>query len=244
MAPTPSACRRIALRFSIAMLLGACGTRMAAAQAINEPPALPVVIAVLPSSDGVEASGFHDTDAIDVLLVRNGVTISTIAGARSSGGVLNVNGGAPSACWAGVTPDMRPGDVVRFVSHLPNGNVRSIDQVHVMPIAAMAPVVVQNDDPATPAGEGIVEIHGTASDLNGSAIPIANLQQRSVSTDLFALNGRRTLRAGGAGGDGTLDYDATGNPIPDLRVKQIRKRKIRFEYKGLGFDRGITGASS
>src|ERR1043166_1272021 len=47
---------------------------------------------------------------------------------------------------------MRPGDIVRFVSHLPSGAVRSIDQVHVMPVTATTPVVIHTDDPATPGG--------------------------------------------------------------------------------------------
>src|ERR1043166_9153187 len=212
MTPRPAHCRRIAFSLSLAWLLTASGAGFAAAQAIHEPPALPVTIALLPSSDGVEASGFQDTDAIDVLLIRNGVTISTIAHATSVGGVLNVNGGPPSVCWAGVTPDMRPGDIVRFVSHLPSGAVRSIDQVHVMPVTATTPVVIQNDDPATPGGDGIVEIYGTASDLNGAPIPLANIQQRMISANLFDLNGRRTLRAGGGATDGTFTYDTVNNP--------------------------------
>src|ERR1043166_3482534 len=154
MTPTPAHCRRIALSLSPAWLLTASGAGLAAAQAIHEPPALPVSIALLPSSDGVEASGFLDTETIDVLLIRNGGTISTITGATSVGGELNVNGGPPSVCWAGVTPDMRPGDIVRFVSNRPNGTVRTIDQARVMPISATSPVVIQNDDPATPGGAG------------------------------------------------------------------------------------------
>src|ERR1051325_2893324 len=71
MTPRPAHCRRIAFSLSLAWLLTGSRAGFAAAQAIHEPPALPVTIALLPSSDGVEASGFQDTDAIDVLLIRN-----------------------------------------------------------------------------------------------------------------------------------------------------------------------------
>ena len=203
--------RRTLLPLAAALVLAASAAPIAhaAPPPINEPPVLPVVIVPFPTNESIEADGFTDGDLVDVLLIRNGVTISSILGASPVGGVLNVNGVAGAPCWGPVTPDMRPGDIVRYVSHFPNGTIRSIDQVHVMPITASLPVVIQNDDPATPGGEGIVEIHGTASDLNGQPIPLANVDQRVVAPTLFALNGRKTLRSGT---DGTFSYDTANNP--------------------------------
>ena len=122
---------------------------------------------MLPSSDGIEASGFDDLNTEDILLIRNGVTISATLGASSIGGVLNVNGAPPFACWTGVTPDIRPGDIVQFITHLPDGTVSSIDQLHIMPLTTGRPVVIS---------PGTIEIHGTAADLNGLPIPLANVR--------------------------------------------------------------------
>ena len=146
--------RRTLLPLAAALVLAASAARIAhaAPPPINEPPALPVVIVPFPTNESIEADGFTDGDLVDVLLIRNGVTISSILGASPVGGVVNVNGVAGDPCWGPVTPDMRPGDIVRYVSHFPNGTIRSIDQVHVMPITASLPVVIQNDDPATPGG--------------------------------------------------------------------------------------------
>src|SRR5262249_18397951 len=109
-------------RRALASLAAACAIAAAAAPAalaqvpINEPPVLPVSIAVLPSSDGVEASGFPEGDLVDVLVIRNGVTINTttdlatVADPKNPvpfAGILNMNG--PGACWAGTTPDLRAG---------------------------------------------------------------------------------------------------------------------------------------
>jgi hypothetical protein len=62
------------------------------------------------------------------------------------------------------------------------------------------------------AGAGIIQVHGTAQDALGQPLPVAQVENRLVANKLaFDKNGRRTLRAGGAGKDGTLTYDAPGS---------------------------------
>jgi len=199
MTPTPPAARaprRLLPYPLLALCTLAALAGPARAQAINEPPVLPVHLAAQPSSDGVEAFGFTDGVPIDISLIRNGVVIATIPGATSTGGVLNVNA-VGGVCWVGVTPDIRPGDIVRYAQQ--GGPT---DQVHVMPITVNRPIQI-------PGG---VEIHGTAADLNGAPIPIANIEQRLKSPATFAFNGKRTLRAGGAATDGVFTYDTVNNP--------------------------------
>jgi hypothetical protein len=205
--------RRAFASLAAACVLAATLAPAALAQTpINEPPALPVVIAVLPSSDAIEASGFTEGDLVDVLVIRNGVTVNTTTGLVPEvdpknpvpfAGILNVNGGA-ATCWAGTTPDLRAGDIVRFVSHMAGGNIRSIDQVHIMPITIST---------VTSVGGGMIEVHGMGGDLNGAPIDIVNaLQVRLIATGTFAVNGKRTLRAGGGTTDGTISYDLGNNP--------------------------------
>src|SRR5262245_34825975 len=211
MVPTPTMARRACARLAAACALAATLSSRAFAQTIHEPPLLPVTIAVLPSADGIEASGFQQGDLVDVLVIRNGVTINTTTGIVPEddpknpvpfAGLVNMNGGAPQ-CWAGTTPDLHAGDIVRFIAHA-GGTIRSIDQVHIMPITISNVVAV---------GGGMVEVHGMGGDLNGLPIDVATaLQVRLIGTSTFALNGKRTLRVGGGTADGILSYDLTNNP--------------------------------
>jgi hypothetical protein len=202
MAPSFTLARRSLASLGVACAIAAATAHTALAQTPNEPPVLPVSIAVLPSSDGIEASGFSDADLIDVLVIRNGVTINTTTNLSPFLGDVNMNG--PGACWAGTTPDLRAGDIVRFIAHANNGNIHSINQVHIMPITISA---------VTQVGPGAVEVHGMGGDLSGAPIdPTAALQVRLIGGATFAVNGKKTLRAGGGTADGTLAYDVTNNP--------------------------------
>ena len=202
MAPTFRTISRALLSLSVSCLVAASSARTASAQVINDPPAAPVSIVAFPSNEAIEST-VQVGDIIDILLIRNGVTISSILGVTPVGGNLLVNGVAGAACWGPVTPDMRPGDIVRYVSHLPDGTVRSIDQIHVRPLTV---------GPAAEIAPGVIEIHGTASDLNGLPIPLPNVDQRVIGSGIFAKNGRKTLRAGAANTDGTFSYDTVNNP--------------------------------
>ena len=149
------------------------------------------------------------------------VVVSSADGIQPIDGFAEVNhpGGA---CWAGVTPEMRTGDIVRTIAYNPANvtavnpdGIRSIDQTTIAGVTAFQPVVVANDDPNTAENEGVVEIHGTALGADGQPLPIDQIEQRMIATHgvgLWDFNGRRALRAA-ANSDGTLTYDTVNNPM-------------------------------
>ena len=193
----------------------------APAVAVNEPPVLPVSIISFPSRDFVSPSGFKPTDTVDIALIRDGKVISNATGQipqdddKTPGfdGLVEVNhpGGG---CWAGVTPEIRPGDVVRTVAYGADGNVRTIDQTRTANVTATKVSIIKPASSAT-TKDGVVEITGTAVAPDGKPLPIGQIEQRLVANrDAFDATGKRTLRAGGAGGgDGTMSYDTTKNPL-------------------------------
>ena len=192
---------------------------------VNEPPSLPINIIVFPSRDFISPSGFLPDDVVTVQVIRRvsntgGIIVSSATGIiPTPDGFAEVNhpGGA---CWEGVTPEIRAGDLVRTIAYNPAnigpGNpdgIRSIDQTHVAGVTAFRPVVVANDNTNTAENEGIVEIHGTALGADGQPLPIDQIEQRMVANrDHFDFNGRRTMRAA-AGSDGTLTYDTANNAM-------------------------------
>ena len=102
-------------------------------------------------------------------------------------GLVEVNhpGGG---CWAGTTPYLSPGDIVRTIAKDAAGITTAIDQTTVANVTAERPVQT---------APGTVVVHGTAKGANGGQIPVDQIEQRLVSSSAnpFALNGRRTLRA-------------------------------------------------
>ena len=80
------------------------------------------------------------------------------------------------------------------------------DQMTVAGITSERPIVTAVD---SVTGGGTVQVHGTANDGTGKQIPVDQIEQRLIANkDLFDINARRTVRAGGAGTDGTLSYDS------------------------------------
>jgi hypothetical protein len=191
------------------------------AACVSEPPAatpVQVQIIAFPARDFTSSSGYTEQDAsVVVQVIRNGLVISTATVIPQDDpttavfdGIVEVNhpGGG---CWDGVTPDIRANDIVRQIAYAADGTtVRRIDQTHVANISVERPYIVH---PATPgASDGVIAVRGTAMSADGSPINPGNITQRLVANrDAFDFNGRRTLRAGGAGKDGDLVYDATDN---------------------------------
>lgn len=191
---------------------------------VNEPPVAPVQIISFPARDFISSSGFLESDTVEVQLLRavggSLVLVSSatqipqadpraLAGAPFAGTVeVNHPGGA---CWAGTTPDIRTGDVVREIAFNPDGSIRTVNQTTTSNVVAQRPVLVKAATGI--AADGVIEIHGVAMDANGAPLPAAHVEQRLVANrDAFDLNGRRTIRAGGAGKDGVMRYDAVDNP--------------------------------
>jgi hypothetical protein len=86
------------------------------------------------------------------------------------------------------------------------------DQTTVANVWADRPIVTAIN---STNGGGTVVVHGTAQDALGNPLPAAAFEQRLIANkDLFDINGRRTVRAGGAGTDGTFSYDPVGTNNP------------------------------
>ncbi|HEY3111713.1 MAG TPA: hypothetical protein VGL23_23355, partial [Chloroflexota bacterium] len=211
---------RSALSNAISATTAAQTATLPAGVVPNEPPVAPVQLIPFPQRDFVSNMGYLANDTVNVQLIRNGFLISTASGVIPQAdpraavgapfaGIVEVNhpGGA---CWEGVTPDIRAGDILRLIAFRPDGTIRTVDQTTTSYVLAQRPFVVH---PATPGlNDGVVAVHGIAMDTNGDPIPVLQVEARFIANrDLFDFNGRRTLRAGGAGKDGAFVYDA-GDP--------------------------------
>lgn len=185
----------LALACALASVAGLLNSPRAFAQTgvINDPPVAPHLITVFPSRDFVSAEGYDPAGgAVTFTVIRDGGVVSQAVVTPDRFGIAEVNhpGGG---CWEAVTPDIRPGDVVRVTTA-----AGVSDQTTVANVVAGTPVQV---DATT------VQIHGTAQDATGAPLPLAQIEARLLNPDRFD-NGRRTLRAPG---DGTLAYDAAGS---------------------------------
>src|SRR3954453_16124978 len=157
-----------------------------------------------PQRDFISATGYTPGVAYTFSVIRGGNVISTsspvVADATGLAEVNHPGGG----CWTGVTPDIRPGDVIR----ISGGGI--IEQTTVAGVADERPIVTSTD-PVT--GGGTIEVHGSAVAPGGGQLPIDQIEQRLIArNDSFDINGRRTIRAANAAGEeGTLNYDAPGS---------------------------------
>jgi fibronectin type 3 domain-containing protein len=186
--------------------------------AVNNPPVAPHSILVFTERAFVSVSGYNPTHTVRVEVhhppsaLGPGRIIQSVTGNPGADGIFEVNhpGGV---CWLTNTPDMRAGDRVQTIDTDPATGIVTIDETTVQGLKASGPVTVTPDNPATPAGEGVVTISGTAFDPAGNPLDVNSIEQRSVSPgNLFDLNGRRTLRAdAAAANDGTLVYTTPGN---------------------------------
>ncbi|WP_104137707.1 Ig-like domain-containing protein [Arthrobacter sp. ZGTC131] len=174
-------------------------TAVPAFAVINDPVADPHVVTVFPQRDMVSAEGYADGDRPTIQVLRGGAVIGTASNLVPVGGIVEVNhdGGG---CWEGVTPDIRPGDVIRVLTAPDVGEQTFTGNVTVT-------------QPATKVNAGTVVMKGTAVASGGGQLPADQLEARVVAPNqAFALNGRRTLRASapGAGDDGVITYDGPG----------------------------------
>lgn len=195
-----------------ALVLSIATVRGVNAQVVNNPPVAPLSLTAFPHRSFVSATGYDFADRVVVKVTHpNGVVVSTDPAAPivptvdpgTGTGLVEVNhpGGA---CWFGVTPDIRSGDVVS-ISIVGGPRAGRIDATTVRNLFVARPVQ------PTP---GRLEVHGTARDPLGNPIPLGDLSVRIVSLGApFTLNNTRSLRADGgvATGDGTLNYDAPGS---------------------------------
>ncbi len=222
------------------------------ATTVNDPPLAPHAIISFPQRDFVSSTGYALSEGpVVISAIRNGVEISHSTAimpvedpATPGLGAVDVNhpGGG---CWVGVTPDLVPGDIVRFTNK--NGLA---DQTTIANVTTGRAISTTLTGAPLPAGQ--VQTHGTAQDALGNPLSLFATESRLVASSLtpFDVNARRVLRAGGAGSDGTLAFDpidsltnprgvnwtATFNGLTDADVQ----RAIAAEARGvwLGRDPG------
>jgi large repetitive protein len=149
-----------------------------AAAVIDTPPQAPLEVVVFPSRDFVVTEGGPEGLALRFEIIRNGVVIGTANSSQVSpaittdaAGLLEVNhpGGL---CWSGVTPNIRPGDVLRVTDEANSANGY---QVTTQNVRATAAEIVGND----------VVVHGVAT-INGgnTPLPLSRVEQRIVNPEL------------------------------------------------------------
>lgn len=168
----------------------------------NDPPLAPHAVIPFPARDFVSAEGYLGEGPVVISVLRGSLELfrSDPITPDNLTGLAEVNhpGGA---CWAAITPDIRPGDIIRVT----NG-AGVPDQTVVTGVNAERPI---QTNPTT------VVVHGVAVDEHGVRLPIDQIESRLVtsSANAFDKNGRRVLRADSAGsGDGTLVFDSATLP--------------------------------
>src|SRR4051794_2765802 len=147
-------------------------------------PAAPHSLIAFPSRDFISADGYTPGSNVAFSVLRGG----TLVGQSDpivvdDAGLAEVNhpGGG---CWTATTqtPNIQPGDVVRIT----NLNTNVAEQTRV------ANVTVKK--PTGNTSTGTVRVTGTALNADGTAMNLAQVEQRFVNSQRFS-NGSRTLRA-------------------------------------------------
>jgi hypothetical protein len=184
--PAQSRSRRALAQAALVGLAVASITVIAgqAAQSAN-PPAAPNNIVVFPQRDFVTVEGYQGRvgQQATVTVTRNGVETSRAVGRVAAGDValeINHPGGV---CWQGVTPDIKPGDVVRV--SFPGGASDSTK--------TQRPVVTPQAD-----GTGLRKVGAFDLVVEGSrgAVPLSRIEQRIINPDMDDTEvGRRDIRA-------------------------------------------------
>ena len=192
-----------ALTGSVVMAAGLGSAWPAFAAGINEPPVSPHSIIVFPERDFVSAAGYQTGQPATVNVLRAGFVVGTAVVDPQDDpttvgfdGIVEVNhpGGG---CWDTVTPDIRPGDVVQVLTAPDTGDQTTTANVTVTQKAALDPLDATR-----------VIVKGTATSATGGQIPVDQLEARIVAPNQrFLINGKRTIRASSAGGEGPLAYD-------------------------------------
>jgi tetratricopeptide (TPR) repeat protein len=84
-----------------------------------------------------------------------------------------------------------------------------------------------------------------AADLLEKGRPLYEVALKLKEIEQIKLNVNAIVMGGGVAqaivnnrilAEGDPVFDSQGNPIPELRVEQIKRRRVRFNYKGLAFE--------
>jgi hypothetical protein len=146
-------------------------------------PLAPHSLIAFPSRDFISADGYTPGDSVAFSVIRGGTLVGQSDPITvDDTGLAEVNhpGGG---CWTSTTqtPNIRPGDVVR----LTNLGTAEAEETTVANVTV--------NKPANPSA-GTVVVTGQALNPDGTAMDLAQVEQRFVNTQKFS-NGTRTLRA-------------------------------------------------
>lgn len=201
-ASMPARRRRLGGGLAAAVTLGALMVPVmvpaSSAAVINDPPANGHSITVFPDRDYVNGTGWPDATPVTVELIRNGAVVGTATVTPADDlstpgfdGIFDLNHGAGDPCWAGATPDVRGGDIVRVTDAAAVSDQTTTARIKVTQKAAQ----LRADTAVAPgAPNGAVVFKGTAADAAGGQIPAAQLEARIVADGEFNANGRKDLR--------------------------------------------------
>ncbi|MEY4340020.1 MAG: hypothetical protein RLZ14_1870, partial [Actinomycetota bacterium] len=181
---------------------------------INEPPIDGRSVDVFTNRDFVSGLGYAQGSLVDVEVWRNGVLAgfaNDLAPADDPGtpgvfdGLVEVNhpGGA---CWTNFTPDLKPGDKIRFVEKTVVGTtlVSAVAQQTTTANVAVTGAPVQT-------APGTVVVRGTAQDAAGNPLPIGELVHSFISSTAnpFDASGARRIQADSvARAQGVIAYES------------------------------------
>jgi len=185
LAPTRKRSRRALARTAL-VGVAAAGITVVAGQAVQAVPVFPNNIVVFPQRDFVTIEGYQGRvgQVATVTVTRDGVQTGIATGTVAAGDVaLEVNHPGGS-CWDGVTPNIKPGDIVRV--SFPGGaaDTTTVQTPEVTPQTGGAGF--------TKVGSADLVIEGTRS----ANYPLARMEQRIVAPDLKDTQvGRRDIRA-------------------------------------------------
>jgi hypothetical protein len=150
-----------------------------------DPPAAPNNIVVFPQRDFVTIEGYQGRvgQLATVVVTRDGVETSRATGRIGAGDPameINHPGGE---CWQGVTPDIKPGDVVRISFSGGASDSTRTQRPEVTP---------------QPDGAGFSKVGAFDLVVEGErgGVPLSRIEQRIVNPDMDATDiGRRDIRA-------------------------------------------------
>lgn len=192
--------RRVVANFLVAALvvsgaaIGFGGTADAIVpDVVNDPPVAPYIVTVFPSRDFVSATGFDPASTVDVEVWRGSVLAGFVNGlVPDAGGLVEVNHPG-AACWTSSTPDIKAGDVIRYVEHRPATATAAASVVAQQTFAADLTI----QPTVTLVGTDAVQVHGTARDAAGNPMPVADISHEFIGStaDPFDLSGTRRVTA-------------------------------------------------
>jgi Fibronectin type III domain len=248
---TPLAQRRPRRALAQTALLGLAAASIAviAGQAAQAVPAAPHNIVVFPQRDFIALEGYTDRltevgKTATVVVTRGAVETSRATGTIAAGGLeINHPGGV---CWDGVTPDIKPGDVVR-VSIPGAGSDSTIVQT---------PEIMNQGTPSNPVGFRKAGAFDLVVEGKRSAnYPLSRIEQRIVAPDLNDTEvGRRDIRAPGRPGpytstfepNGTTGFTATYHFVTDgdttaAEATEMRDIAADGQMRALGWEALVGG---